>query len=438
MKSDLNRRESKKIAVMAAIIVGFMVIAFMPMASAGVTSFTVTPSTGIVGAVQSYSAYVITDGVTSINITIPAGFSAVAPTTGGVEIARLDFHNSSTKAYYGHAIITANDTSSTPNTVDIYWELGGDAITTTQDVDYAPGATNTFESGFGDGSSAIITLPIGTQKGSIKITINSTAFLLDAVMTDIKQFVRNPTTAGDYTFYANGAGATVTILEEPCPYGGGVRRGRQWILRTDDSPSAEIIRVNWALSTDVAITGDWNGDGIDTIGVRRGRQWILSNSNTEPSVDIRVNWGMDTDIPVVGDWNGDGIDTLGLRRGRQWILSNSNEAPSVAIRVNWGMDTDIPVVGDWNGDGKDTLGLRRGRQWILSNSNTAPVAYHRFHYGLTTDEPITDDWNDDTIDTIGVHRGREWILRNSNSAGPADYRFNYGMSTDEPVTGHWV
>jgi hypothetical protein len=130
----------------------------MPAASATVTSFTVTPDTGIAGAVQSYSAYVITDGVTSINITIPAGFIAVQPVMGGVEIARVDFYNSSTKAYYGHATITANDTNPTTK-VDIYWELGGDAITTTQNVDYAAGATNTFESPFGDGSLAILELP---------------------------------------------------------------------------------------------------------------------------------------------------------------------------------------------------------------------------------------------------------------------------------------
>ncbi|NQE52515.1 hypothetical protein C5S29_02895, partial [ANME-1 cluster archaeon GoMg3.2] len=213
MKS-MNRREGKKIAVMAAIMVGVMMFAFMPLASATVTSFTVTPNTGIAGAVQSYDAYVITDGVTSINITIPAGFLAVAPTTSGVEIARLDFFNSSTKAYYGHAIITANNANPTTE-VDIYGELGGVVITTTQDVDYAAGAQNTFESPLGDGSSAIIKLPTEDDEGSIKITINSTAFQLDAVMTSIKQFVRNPLVANVYNFYADGKVAPVNIHCQP-------------------------------------------------------------------------------------------------------------------------------------------------------------------------------------------------------------------------------
>jgi len=196
MKS-MNKREGKKIAVMAAIIMGLMMFAFMPLASAGVTSFTVTPSTGYAGAVDSYNALVTTDGVTtdgvtSINITIPAGFIGVVPMSGGVEIARIDFWNSSTKAYYGYATFTANDTNPTTK-IDAYCELGGVTARTTQTVNYTPGATNTFVSNVGGDTSSVITkLPTENDPGSIEITINCTAFYLDDVMLAIKQFVRNP------------------------------------------------------------------------------------------------------------------------------------------------------------------------------------------------------------------------------------------------------
>ncbi|NQE53717.1 hypothetical protein C5S29_08995 [ANME-1 cluster archaeon GoMg3.2] len=144
---------------MATIIVGFMLFAFMPAASATVTSFTVMPGTGLAGVVDSYDVLVTTDGVTSINITIPPGFIAVTPVMGGVEIARVDFWNSSTKAHYGYATITANDTDPTTK-VDIHCEFGGATATTTQTVNYNPGATNTFVSNVGgDTSSAIIKLP---------------------------------------------------------------------------------------------------------------------------------------------------------------------------------------------------------------------------------------------------------------------------------------
>ena len=193
----MNRKENKKIAVMTAVIMGFMAIAFMPMASAAVgvvTDFTVTPTTGIAGAVDSYNVLVTTQGVTTIDIAIPPGFIAVAPTTGGVEIARVDFWNSSTKAHYGHAIITSNKSNPT-GLVDIYCEFGGDAMTTQQFVDYTAGVETTFVSGFGDTSSAKIKLPEETKKGYINITIDPTAFQLEDVIIPQKKFVCKPAAA---------------------------------------------------------------------------------------------------------------------------------------------------------------------------------------------------------------------------------------------------
>ena len=209
----MTRKESKKIATIAAIIMGLMMFAFMPAASATVTSFSVTPSTGLAGAVDSYNALVTTDGVTSINITIPAGFIGVVPMSGGVELARIDFWNSSTKAYYGYATFTANDTNPTTK-IDAYCDLGGVLTArTTKTVNYTPGAINTFESNVG--GSARTKLPTEEDKGSINITINCTAFYLDDVMLAIKQFVRNPSVAKVYDFYADGEVAHVNIHHQP-------------------------------------------------------------------------------------------------------------------------------------------------------------------------------------------------------------------------------
>jgi hypothetical protein len=225
MKS-MNRKEGKKIAVMMAVVMGFMVIAFLPMADATVTSFTVTPGTGLAGAVDSYTALVTTDGVTTINITIPAGFIAVTPATGGVQIARVDFWNSSTKAYYGYATITSNNANPTTK-VDVYCKLrvGGDEVnkTSTENIDYTAGAINVFESGFDcDHSSATLTLPTEDDDGCINISINCTDcpcfsenWRLDDVSINIGQFVRNPAVAKVYDFYAEGEVAHVNIHYQP-------------------------------------------------------------------------------------------------------------------------------------------------------------------------------------------------------------------------------
>jgi hypothetical protein len=215
----------------------------------------------------------------------------------------------------------------------------------------------------------------------------------------------------------------------------GVYRNGKWILRTSGSV---IYNVWWGRATDKPVTGDWNGDGTDTIGLYRAGEWILSNSIDPPSRDHTAWWGGTTDIPVTGDWNGDGEDTIGLYRDGEWILSNSITTPSRDYNVWWGRATDIPVTGDWNGDGEDTIGLYRDGEWILSDSITTPSRNYNVWWGLADDEPITDAWNDDGTDTIGLYRDGEWILSNSITTPSRDYNFRWGLSTDTPVTGHWA
>ncbi|NAS88810.1 hypothetical protein C4E24_03605, partial [ANME-1 cluster archaeon AG-394-G21] len=243
MKS-MNKKEGKKIAVMAAVIVGFMVIAFMPLASATVTYFGVDPVTGYAGTTDSYNILIDTTGVQTLNITIPAGFLAVEPATSGDEILTVNFWNTTgTKDFYGIGIVTAKGT----DTVEVYVRLriGGEEVTGTiiENVDYTPGVTTIFESplkdSHGDTSTVTVKLPTETEGGYMDITIACTLFYLESMGVNLKQCVRNPTVADDYTFYANGEDATVTI-KETGTHGGAVRRGSQWILRTENSPLAQV------------------------------------------------------------------------------------------------------------------------------------------------------------------------------------------------------
>ncbi|TWT48540.1 SdrD B-like domain-containing protein [Botrimarina hoheduenensis] len=114
---------------------------------------------------------------------------------------------------------------------------------------------------------------------------------------------------------------------------------------------------------DVAIAGDWNGDGIRTIGVFRDGKWTL-DSNGDGRIDEtdrQVAFGAAGDHPVVGDWNGDGIDQLGVYRAGQWLIdSNSDQllderdtAFGEALADDSGRMLTLPVAGDWDGDGAD-------------------------------------------------------------------------------------
>jgi protocatechuate 3,4-dioxygenase beta subunit len=115
--------------------------------------------------------------------------------------------------------------------------------------------------------------------------------------------------------------------------------------------------------TDLPVAGDWNGDGVATIGVFSGGQWILDDNGDGRWLpgETMVNFGQAGDIPVVGDWDGDGVDDLGVYRQGKWILdTNGNRTVDASDRVEQlGGAGDKPVVGDWDGDGRDEIGLYR-------------------------------------------------------------------------------
>ncbi len=116
---------------------------------------------------------------------------------------------------------------------------------------------------------------------------------------------------------------------------------------------------------DQPIAGDWNGDGIRTVGTFRDGRWVLDSDadGRQESSDAVVRFGQAGDQPVVGDWNGDGVEQIGVYRNGTWILdTNGNQELDATDRVfEMGVGTDVPVVGDFDGDGTDEAAVyRRG------------------------------------------------------------------------------
>jgi len=93
------------------------------------------------------------------------------------------------------------------------------------------------------------------------------------------------------------------------------------------------------------VTGDWNGDGIDTVGMYRNGVYYLRNTNTAGNADLAFTYGMQGDIPETGDWNGDGIDTVGMYRNGVYYLRNTNTAGNADLAFTYGTAADKPVNG---------------------------------------------------------------------------------------------
>lgn len=135
--------------------------------------------------------------------------------------------------------------------------------------------------------------------------------------------------------------------------------GTRRLQRTSGGrPQADLIDhvFHYGTAGDRPVTGDWNGDGIATIGVFRGGVWNLDldGDGRFTSVDEAVAFGGEGH-PVVGDWNGDGIDDLAVFFEGKWTLdSNGNRQLDAVDQVfEMGTADDTPVAGDWNGDGID-------------------------------------------------------------------------------------
>jgi Glycosyl hydrolase family 26 len=203
-----------------------------------------------------------------------------------------------------------------------------------------------------------------------------------------------------------------------------------WTLATSGEVASSFFFGN---PGDIAFSGDWNCDGIDTPGLYRQSDGYvyLRNSNSQGVADVTFYFGNPGDYPLSGDFNGDGCDTVSIYRpseARFFIIndlgSNDGGLGAADFSFLFGNQGDKPFVGDFNGDGIDTVGLHRESTGLVyfRNSNSTGVADNQFIYGDPGDKIVAGDWDGDGDDTIGVYRPSNgmFYLRNSNSQGVAD------------------
>jgi hypothetical protein len=133
-----------------------------------------------------------------------------------------------------------------------------------------------------------------------------------------------------------------------------MQRGKQ------GDPRSDVIDHVFRFGTrgDQPIAGDFNGDGIATLGIFQDGRWVLDvngDGQLDPVVDGYGEFGKTGDIAIVGDFNGDGIDEIAVVRGDVVIVdSNGNRRLDATDRVfEIQGEGENVVVGDFDGDGID-------------------------------------------------------------------------------------
>jgi hypothetical protein len=96
------------------------------------------------------------------------------------------------------------------------------------------------------------------------------------------------------------------------------------------------------------------------------------------AAEFSYPFGNPSDVPFVGDFNGDGIDTVGLHRPTTGnvFLNNGHKGGPADAQFIFGDPGDRMVAGDWDGNGTDTVAVYRPSKGLLyvKNSNGNGVA----------------------------------------------------------------
>lgn len=215
-------------------------------------------------------------------------------------------------------------------------------------------------------------------------------------------------------------------------------------------PGSLDYTFRYGVPGDIPLLGDWDGDGIDTPGVYRPSRGSAHLTNEIPAylsanhpAETTFFFGMPGDRVFAGDWDGDGIDTLGLSRRGHVFLANVN-ATSVADEDFWfGTHRDVVNAGDPDGNGMDGLLLHRASSSSVFYTNDIPRSLvaetsGAFYYGTSGDELVVGDWDGDGIDSPGVYRPSRTTVhtRNLLDTGAADTSYRFGRAGWWAVAGN--
>ena len=151
---------------------------------------------------------------------------------------------------------------------------------------------------------------------------------------------------------------------------------------------------------DIPIGGDFDGDGCDTVSVYRpsqSRVFIINELGEEGSglgaADTDYYFGNPGDVPFTGDFNGDGNDTIGLHRPSSGLVyyRNSHTQGVADGEFLFGNPGDRFVTNDWNHDGMDSPAVFRpgSTTHYFRFTNSQGAADAQYLWGHPTWYPVT-------------------------------------------------
>lgn len=176
-------------------------------------------------------------------------------------------------------------------------------------------------------------------------------------------------------------------------------------LRNSNTQGVADIRFFFGNPGDIPLAGDFDGDGFDTVSLYRpstGQVFVINELGSDDrglgAAEISYYFGNPGDKPCAGDFDGDGVDTVGLHReSTGFVYLRNSHTPGVAdVAFYYGNPGDRLLAGDWIGDGKDTVGVYRPSTTMfhLRFTNSHGIADASFVRGRSTWIPVAGPFDD--------------------------------------------
>ena len=170
-------------------------------------------------------------------------------------------------------------------------------------------------------------------------------------------------------------------------------------LRDSNTQGVADIRYFFGNPGDIPIAGDFDGDGCDTVSLYRpseGKVYVINKLGSGATgvgpADTSYYFGNPGDKPFAGDFNGDGVDTVGLHRETTGLVyfRNTHTQGVAEQQFLFGDPGDLLVAGDWVGVGFSTPALFRpdAAHFFFRHTNTQGVADESFPMGNTGWLPV--------------------------------------------------
>ncbi len=175
-------------------------------------------------------------------------------------------------------------------------------------------------------------------------------------------------------------------------------------LRNSNSEGVADIRFFFGNPGDIPLAGDFDNDGCDTVSIYRpaeARIFVINelgaNDGGLGAADFDYVFGNPGDKPFVGDFNGDGIDTVGLHRESTGFVyfRQSHSQGNADSEFFFGDPGDRLVAGDWGViDDVDTPAIFRpsNATFYFRFTNTQGNADDTLVWGASSQLPVAGWW----------------------------------------------